>query len=137
MCAAKTLEEAVPELLRELLTDFDAKVPSCGEFPDFVVTQKVSHVSALNGSESLVVLEFAVRAMNPEQQREFDTLRFLAIRARSLGSGGFVSTTLYHGEKNTLRGTLVRLSQDPTALIETVAALLEGLPEESDPALWR
>jgi len=64
-------------------------------------------------------------------------LRFVALRARSPETQGFLSSTMFHGTKGELRSVLRRLLDDPAELLEAATALLEGLPEESDPDLWR
>ncbi len=137
MAEALTLDVAISELLRELLVKFGEFVTAEGIFPDLVATRHVCHRSSLNGSESVVILELAVRAMNPEFDPRFRTLRFLALRAHSPQTHGFISTTLFHAKADDLRKKLDELLANPQELLESATALLEGLPEESDPDLWR
>ena len=137
MAQVLKLEEAVPVLVRTLLSRYDAAVPEKGLFSDLVAVERVHHRSSLNGSESEVFLEMAVRAMNPDADARFDRLRFVALRARSPETQGFLSSTMFHGTKGELRSVLRRLLDDPAELLEAATALLEGLPEESDPDLWR
>lgn len=137
MVQALNLSQAIPKLLGELLSKYAEAVPEEGLFPDLVATEPVRHRSYLNGSECEIILELAVRAMNPDFDPSFRRLRFLAVRAHSPETQGFVSTTLFHASTAELRSRLASLADDPAELIEAAQALIEGLPVETDPDLWR
>ncbi|MGB9691187.1 MAG: hypothetical protein ACPL7D_03370 [Candidatus Sumerlaeaceae bacterium] len=132
-----TLNNAIREMLHELVSKYGEFVAQAGLFPDLVAARRVRHRSSLNGSESEVVLEMAVRAMNPEFDPRFQSMRFLALRAHSPTTQGFISTTLLHASTQELRERLEGLLTDSQELLEAATQLIEGLPEESDPDLWR
>lgn len=131
------LDQAIPALLDDLLARFEAHVPVSDEFPDLTAKRRVRHDSSWNATHADVFLELSVRAMNPRAHPGFDHLRFLAMRARCPRTQGFVSTTLLHGPKEALRRQLEALRAQPAELVAMAAALLEGLPVETDPDLWR
>ena len=136
MAKALPLTEAIPRILNVLLARYPSAVPEKGLFPDLVVVERVSHRSSLDGSESEVLLELAVRAMNPAVDSSFEHIRFVAIRARSPRTPGFISVSLYHGTREELWNRLQNLFEQPQDLVEEATALLEGLAVESDPDIW-
>lgn len=137
MVQALGLAEAIEKLLGELLEQFAAAVPEVGEFPELAVSHPVIHRSHLNGCVSEFTLELSIRAMNARVSADFGRLRYLRVRVGRAGSGGGVSATLFHATAPELRKKIEALRRDPTELVESATALVEGLPVETDPDLWR
>ncbi len=137
MAEPVTLEQALLLLVESLLARYEECVPARGLFPDLSASQPVRHRSSLSGSESEVILEMSIRAMNPEAGEAFDRVRFVCLRARNPRTQGFASATMFHGTKTELHQRLKRMRIDADELLDAARALLEGLPEETNPDLWR
>jgi hypothetical protein len=129
------LSEILPALLQSLLATYDERVTESGPFPDHSVTARVA-IEGMLGVRNLR-LEISVRSMNKEINEAFHTQRFLAVRLHRPDGPGFVSSTCFHGTKAELRSRLIALLKDPADLITRIEELAHGLPEETNPNLWR
>ncbi|MCX7963554.1 MAG: hypothetical protein N2644_03585 [Candidatus Sumerlaea chitinivorans] len=129
------LTDVLPALLENLFATYDERVTECGPFPDHSVSARVA-IEGMLGVRN-VRLEISVRSMNKEINEAFQTQRFLAVRLHKTDGPGFVSATCYHGTKEELRSRLVALIANPADLTERIEELAHGLPEETDPDLWR
>lgn len=129
------IQDAVVEILNDLLRQYDDRVTAEGSFDDFRLKRQVVFGDpdvALPG-----LLEMTVRAMGESVNPAHRVQRFLAVRVKRSASGGVVSTTMFHGTKDELRTELERERKNPAVLVAAVEELLFGLPEETNPNLWR
>lgn len=129
------IQTAVGEILTDLLRQYDARVTAEGPFDDLRLKRQVEFGDpdvALPG-----LLELTVLAMGESVNPTHRTQRFLAVRVKRSARGGMVSTTLFHGTKDQLRADLERERKKPDVLVRTIEELLFGLPEETNPNLWR
>jgi hypothetical protein len=113
----------------------DERVPDRGPFPDIRVGRPFHYGDPdihLPGKLELVVMNMDA-ALDPR----FDVLRFVSVRVMKSREGGFVAVTCLHGEKDLLRKRLEELVDDPDFLVERVEELSRGLPEETNPDVWR
>jgi hypothetical protein len=135
MSAYTDISVALKEALGELLGRYDESVSEHSAFPD-LVARKAVHFGdpsyTLPGRVELVIMN-----MDPKQHRGFDRLRFLSVRVMKSRDGGFVSMSCLHGDKSALRQQLQELHKDPAYLVDRVDELASGLPEESNPDIWR
>jgi hypothetical protein len=135
MSDREEIGQAVQEILREILPVYDELVPARSTFPDVRAGRKVHF-----GDPEITMpgrIELAVMHMDAELDRTFDSLRFLAVRVWKSRDGGIASTTCFHGAKKELKQELLRQADDPEFLIDRVQELADGLPEETNPDIWR
>ena len=78
-----------------------------------------------------------VMSMDPRLDPSYDELRFLSVRVMKSRQGGYSSSTCLHGTRDQLREHLMVLAHDPGFLVDRVSELADGLPEESNPDIWR
>lgn len=117
-----------------LLEDFDSKVPAAGMFPD----HRVSEPYPFEGeSGPLGRLELAVVAMDPRRDPSFDTVRYVALRVKKSPKGGVASISCMHGTAAEVKARLEGEARRAVYLSERATELAEGLPEETDPEMWR
>lgn len=127
--------KTVQELVSDLLRHYDERVPERGEFPDVRVGRTVQFGDpdvSLPGWVELVVMHMDAR-LDPK----FDLMRFVSVRVMKSREGGYASLTCFHGPKDEVRKNLEEQLRDPEFLIERISELAEGLPEETNPDLWR
>lgn len=122
-------------LIRELLKEYDRRVPERSAFPDIRAGRTYSFgdpTTTLPGRIELVLMNMDAR-LDPK----YDYLRFLSVRVMKSRDGGYASVTCLHGNKKELRSELEELLEDTSFLVDRVRELAEGLPEETDPDIWR
>lgn len=127
--------ETVQGLVGDLLRTFNERVPERGEFPDVRVGRPVQFGDpdvSLPGRVELVVMNMDAR-LDPA----FDRMRFVSVRVMKSREGGYASLTCFHGPKDEVHRSLEEQLRDPEFLIERISELAEGLPEETNPDLWR
>lgn len=135
MSSETEIRTAVMEILTEMLNHYDARVTTEGQFDDLRLKRQVEFGDPDTTSPGL--LELTVMAMGDSVNPAHRSQRFLAVRVKRSARGGMVSTTLFHGTKDQLRDALERERKQPDALALAVEELLFGLPEETNPNLWR
>lgn len=129
------LTETVVELVDQLLDVYDAKVPVEGNFNDLRVRRSVYF-----GDPSICLpghLELAIMNMDAKLDPSYKRLRFLAVRVMKASDGGWASLTCFHGDRNQLRTQLEKQRTGPEYLVDRVLELADGLPEETNPDMWR
>jgi len=132
---ADEIENTLRELIEELLEQFDSRVPETGDFRDLNVGRGVHFgdpETALPGKLQLIVMHMDAR-LDPR----YHYLRFLSVRVMKSREGGYSSSTCLHGRKQELREALEEQLHDPQLLLERVNQLAIGLPEETNPDIWR
>lgn len=123
------------EMLADLLPAFDEKVPQKGPFNDLRLKRQVyfnDPATTLPG-----MLEIAVMHMDQQLDPQFSTMRFVAVRVKKSNRGGTVSATCFHGTTDEVQAELEKERRDPKRLIQRIQELASGLPEETNPKLWR
>lgn len=131
----ETVEEALSGILRDLLRYYDERVPERSTFPDVRVGRSVYF-----GDPDLTRpgrVELVVMHMDKDLDAAFDHMRFVSVRVMKSREGGFVSSSCLHGTKKELRERLTALAGNPQFLVERVYELANGLPEETNPDIWR
>lgn len=129
------LEQAVRDILEELLPVYDERVTTKAKFPDLHAGRRVHF-----GDPDISLpgrVELAVMHMDAQIDRNYDSLRFLAIRVWKSREGGTASTTCFHATKTDLKTELEQQLHDPSFIIDRVEELALGLPEETNPDVWR
>jgi hypothetical protein len=122
-------------MVADLLKNYDERVPERGMFPDVRVMRPFHFgdpETTLPGKVELVVMN-----MDREMDPQFSELRFVSVRVVRSRHGGFASMSCLHSTKGQLRARLEELQRDPEFLVERVEELAEGLPEETNPDIWR
>lgn len=135
MSSNNEIYSALQELVGEILQAFDHKVSETGPFPDLRVKQQLYYGDPAVNQPGM--LELTVMNMDQQINPQHSSTRFLALRVKKSPRGGTVSATCFHGTKSELRAELEREQKDPTILAERVQELASGLPEETNPNLWR
>ena len=135
MSAEPEIQNAIDEMLVELLRVFDAKVPVRGPFDDVRLKRQVQFGDPATSAPGM--LELTIMAMDPGVNAANAALRFLAVRVRKSARGGTVSSTLFHGDNAALQANLEQERREPRLVLATVEELLFGLPEETNPNIWR
>ena len=126
---------AVRSVLKELLEDYRRRVPDRGPFRDLAAGIQVHF-----GDPTVTLpgrLEIIVMSMDPRIDTRHDTLRFISVRVRKSREGGYASSTCLHGTKDELYEQLTEQLDNPHLIVERVRQLAEGLPEETDPDIWK
>lgn len=129
------VKDAVSAILADILNVYHERVPDNGAFKDIRLGRQVQFddpTTALPGRLELVVMN-----MDPRLDPKYDRLRFLSVRVMKSRAGGYSSSTCLHGSKSELYTQLEELAEDPEFLVMRVLELAEGLPEESNPDVWR
>lgn len=129
------LSEAASSIVRSLLAQFEERVSERGPFPDLQAGRTVQFGdpdTAMPGRVDLLVLN-----MDSGTDPAFNELRFVSVRVRRAIHGGFASLSCLHGRKAELRKQLEDLADDPAFLVERIEELAHGLPEETNPDLWK
>jgi hypothetical protein len=129
------IAEAVEEMLHEILSSYEERVPAQSVFADLRVGRKVYFGDPSTSMPGRV--ELAVMHMDKELDRSFDSLRFLAVRVWKSREGGTASTTCFHATKKELRAQLEEQLESPDYIVDRIQELANGLPEESNPDIWR
>ena len=122
-------------MISDLLANFDDKVPAEGIFNDIRLKRQVQFGDRDTSSPGL--LELTIMAMDEKLNPANRNLRFVAVRVKKSSRGGTVSSTCFHGTKGQVLAELQREQKDPTLLLEKVEELVSGLPEETNPNVWR
>jgi len=125
----------VTDILKELLNRYDGCVTERGAFHDLKAGRNVHFDDPLTTRPGW--LEMAVMNMNSHDEPGFVSLRFLSVRVVKSRKHGFVSLSCYHGVKQALRRSIESLAENPAPLVERVLELADGLPEETNPEIWR
>jgi hypothetical protein len=129
------LSRAISDTIGELMLHYDQRVTERAPFPDLRAGRQFHFDdpdTTLPGRFELVVMN-----MDPRLDPKYDRLRFLSVRVMKSRQGGYSSTTCLHGTKEELREQLTVLAHDPGFLIDRVTELADGLPEESNPDIWK
>ncbi len=135
MSSNSEIATALHEMLIDLLPDFYDKVPEKGSFNDLRVKRQVYFDDP--GTTLPGLLELTVMCMDQQLDPNFGEMRFVAIRVKKSPRGGTVSATCFHGTTDEVRLALERERQNPARLLEKIQELASGLPEETNPDLWR
>lgn len=122
-------------MLADLLQVYDEKVSAEGTFNDVRLKRQVYFGEV--GTSQPGLIELTVMHMDEKLNPENRRLRFVAVRVKKSPRGGTVSSTCFHGTKEELRAELEREMRSPSILLERVEELASGLPEETNPELWR
>lgn len=129
------LHQTLKAMLQDLLRYYDERVPECGAFPDVRVVRPFHYGDpdvSLPGKLELVIMN-----MDSELDRKYDSLRFVSVRVMKSREGGFAAMTCLHGGKTDVKARLEELVSDPGFLADRVNELALGLPEETNPDIWR
>jgi hypothetical protein len=129
------IEKALAECLRDILRHYDERVTERSAFNDLRAWREVHFDDpdmTLPGK-----LELVVMSMDERLDPSYVTLRFLSVRVMKSRQGGYASMTCLHGTKVELREQLDVLLHDPDFLVDRVRELADGLPEETNPDVWR
>ena len=129
------LREQTRAMVRDLLRQYDERVAERGHFPDFSAGRAVQFgdpAVSLPGRVDLVLM-----AMDPAIDARFATQRFISVRVMKSRDGGFASLSCLHGTRDELRRALREQAEDPDFLVARIGELADGLPEETDPDIWR
>jgi hypothetical protein len=129
------LNRIMSEVVSELLRYYDERVPERAEFPDVRVGRSVHFDDPQTTRPGRV--ELVVMHMDKRLDPRYERLRFVSVRVMKSREGGFASSTCLHGEKRALREQLESLVSDPAFLVERVSELADGLPEATNPDLWK
>jgi len=135
MSSDSEIMEVLPRMLGELLQAYDERVSDEGPFNDLRVKKQVFYndpATAMPG-----ILEIAVMSMDADLNPVNKTLRFVAVRVKKSPRGGAVSSTCFHGTKAELKAELERELRAPDLLPNRIEELASGLPEETNPNMWR
>ncbi len=130
-----TLATAVSAMVHALLEQFDHHMTTRGPFHEFHAGGNL----ALGDPATTVPLhvQMVVMAMDPAIEARFVELRFVSLRIMKSRGGGFVSLSCLHGTADELSARLEALERDPAYLIERIRELAQGLPQETNPDIWR
>ena len=129
------IRKAVIEIVEEILESYDKHVPECAAFPDLRVGRKVffgDRLTTMPGRVELVVMN-----MDKRHDPDFDRMRFLSLRVMKSREGGYASVTCLHGDKAEVRRELEGFVDFPEFLLARIDELSNGLPEETNPDIWR
>ena len=129
------MADTVREMIGEILRNYGKRVPERGEFPDLRVGRPAQFgdpTVSLPGRVELIVMHMDAR-LDPQ----FDLMRFVSVQVMKSREGGYASLTCFHGTAEEVRKQLEEQGQEPDFLIDRIWELSEGLPEETNPDLWR
>ena len=129
------IAEALQEILRDLLADYDNRIPDSGPFKD-VKAGRTVHFGDPDTTRPGRI-ELAVMHMNSEIDRGYASLRFVSVRVWKSQSGGMASVTCFHTPKPQLKQELQEQALEPSYLVDRVEELAHGLPEETNPDVWK
>lgn len=129
------IEEALHAMLTELLDVYEQRVPESGPFNDVRVRRQVSYGDPATTQPG--TLEIAIMSMDEQLNPANRSLRFLALRVKKSPRGGAVSSTCFHGTKADVHAEIQCELRTPQLLLERVQELASGLPEETNPGMWR
>ncbi len=132
---ADELAPSVTEMVQSLLQAYDSRVTDRGMFADLSARQTVHFGDPQTTRPGR--LELLVLAMDPEMNPQFDQMRCLSVRVCKSRDGGFASLSCLHGTRADLRAALERIAADPAFLLDRIHELADGLPEETNPDVWR
>lgn len=127
----------IQDLLELILEEYDTRVTQRGPFPDLRVGKQVDFSFSEKPVNDPGKLEFAVLNMDAMIDSAYDDKRFLSMRVKKTSRGGFVSTTFFHGTFDELKNRLLDEAHNPQVIPEKLEELLSGLPEKTNPDLWR
>ena len=114
---------------------FDEHVPDAGAFADLRASRTVYFGDPDTSQPGRI--ELAVMHMNTEIDRGYAALRFLSVRVWKSPRGGMASQTCFHLPKDVLKRELQDQESEPSFLVDRVEELAHGLPEETNPDVWR
>lgn len=126
---------ALRELVTDVLREYDDRVTEAGPFVDLRFKRQVYFGDPDTSMPGL--LELAVMNMADHVNPDNKSLRFAAVRVKKSARGGTVSSTCFHGDKAEVKKALENELKQPVVLLEKVVELSSGLPEETNPSLWR
>jgi hypothetical protein len=75
--------------------------------------------------------------MDPKLDPKFASQRFLSVRVIKSVVHGYVSLSCFHGTRAELRVLLEGQASQPDLLMQRISELADGLPEETNPEIWR
>jgi hypothetical protein len=130
-----SLADTLRDMLREILAKFDERVSERGTFPDLRVTR--DHHFGDPAIHRPGRLELIVMSMDPKLDPKFDFQRFLSVRVIKSVVHGYVSLSCFHGTRAELRAQLEAQAARPDLLLGRIRELADGLPEETNPEIWR
>lgn len=129
------LHRLLSGMIGEILQKYDERVPERGAFGDLRVGAQFHFDdpdTTLPGRVELVVMH-----MDSRLDPKYDVLRFVSVRVMKSRQGGYASSTCLHGSKSDLRQQLEEQRNTPFLLATRVEQLAHGLPEETNPDIWR
>ena len=132
---AEPLADLLRDMLGEILAKFDEQVSERGPFPDLRVQR--DHHFGDPGIHRPGRLELAVMSMDPKLDPKFASQRFLSVRVIKSVVHGYVSLSCFHGTRAELRTLLEGQASQPDLLMQRISELADGLPEETNPEIWR
>lgn len=135
MTDREQIAEAVSRLLSELLVHFDKKVPEQGPFPDLRARCEVEFGDPSTDAPGW--LELDVMPMEVKLDPNYNRIRFISVRVMKSRKNGYASMTCLHCEKQELRQEIEAQIKDPEYLVQRVEELASGLPEETNPDVWK
>jgi len=135
MNASTDLGEVIEDLLRQILQVYNERVPERGKFNDVRAGAPVHFGDPRTTRPGRI--ELAVMHMDTEIDRNYDEIRFLAVRVWKSREGGIASSTCFHAPKASLKAQLEEEVSAPHFLVDRVEELAHGLPEETNPDIWR
>ena len=129
------IRAAVVEIVEEILQHYDERVTEHSAFPDVRVGRKVYFGDRLTTMPGRI--EIVVMNMDKRHDPAFDRMRFLSVRVMKSREGGYASVTCLHGDKAEVRRELEGFVDYPEFLLGHIDELANGLPEETNPDIWR
>ena len=129
------LSKILSGLVAKLLKTYDKAVTERSAFPDLRAAESVQFGDPTVSRPGRV--ELVVMHMDPEIDPTQDFIRFINVRVMKSREWGWCSSTGWHGRKTEVRATLEELKENPAPLVDRVRELSDGLPEETDPDVWR
>ncbi len=129
------MTETVQTLLHDLLRDYEERVPEEGVFPDLRVGRMIQFGDPAISSPGRI--ELVVMNMDARLDPAFHYMRFVSVQVMKSREGGYVAVTCFHGRKEELRVSLSDQITEPDFLIDRISELADGLPEETNPDIWR
>lgn len=129
------LADTLRDMLREILATYDERVSERGSFPDLRVMR--DHHFGDPDIHRPGRLELIVMSMDPKLDPKFESQRFLSVRVVKSVAHGYVSLSCFHGTRAQLRAQLEAQAACPDLLSGRISELADGLPEETNPEIWR
>ncbi len=126
------LETVISELIFRLKLNIEERMPETGEFDDIRVAAPAVFSEATTAGQ----LELTAMHMTKKIDPEYENLRFIVIRVRT-GGGGAASSTTLHGTRSEILENLGKKDTVHELIYHRVMELAAGLPQQSDPDMWK